>query len=180
MQSAPLPAFMFMVELMVAPCENPLSPGPPVMFRSPPEADPPVPPSDTPTTPVLGPFDPDVPPPAVNAMPPAPVTVVVPPLTYANYTGWIRADYLWVRRPAAPVATQSPAMPLLNAPSRPRSSQRSQTSSSRGYIRGPRGGCYYINRNGTRPTSIATCADRHVVLRPVTYSTGAADQPADR
>lgn len=36
------------------------------------------------------------------------------------------------------------------ARSRSRSARRSYTSGSSGYITGPRGGCYYINRNGNK------------------------------
>lgn len=70
-------------------------------------------------------------------------------VTYGNYSGWIRGDYLATRRPA-PQAAPSTAMPLVGAPSRPRATQPSRSSSRSGYIRGPRGGCYYINRNGNK------------------------------
>lgn len=71
-------------------------------------------------------------------------------VTYGNYTGWIRGDYLATRRPTPQRTAPSTAMPLVGAPSRPRATQPARSSSRSGYIRGPRGGCYYINRNGNK------------------------------
>lgn len=70
-------------------------------------------------------------------------------VTYGSYSGWIRGDYLATRRPAPPKTVPSTAMPLVGTPPRSRAAQPSR-SPSRYYIRGPRGGCYYINRNGNK------------------------------
>ncbi len=71
-------------------------------------------------------------------------------VTYGGYSGWIRGDYLATRRTAPARAAPSTAMPLVGSPSRPRISQPALSASRSGYIRGPRGGCYYINRNGNK------------------------------
>lgn len=71
-------------------------------------------------------------------------------VTYGSYSGWIRGDFLATRRAAPGRAAPSPAMPLVGSPSRPRASQPALSASRSGYIRGPRGGCYYINRNGNK------------------------------
>lgn len=71
-------------------------------------------------------------------------------VAYGNYSGWIRGDYLATRRPEPHRTAPSTAMPLVGAPARPRATQPSRSSSRSGYIRGPRGGCYYINRNGNK------------------------------
>lgn len=63
-------------------------------------------------------------------------------VTYGAYAGWIRGDYLATRRPAPERSAPARAVPLVSTPSRARSTGR--------YIRGPRGGCYYINRNGNK------------------------------
>lgn len=68
-------------------------------------------------------------------------------VSFSSYSGWIRGDYLVAERPRAPVASSSTIRPLVGSP-QPRA-QRSVQSSGR-YIRGPRGGCYYINRNGNK------------------------------
>lgn len=70
--------------------------------------------------------------------------------TYGNYSGWIRGDYLATSRPVPQRTAPATAMPLVSAPARQRASQPYRSSSRSGYIRGPRGGCYYINRNGNK------------------------------
>lgn len=69
-------------------------------------------------------------------------------VSFGNYSGWIRGDYLLAERPRAPTANSSTMRPLVGSPSQPRASRRVQSSGR--YIRGPRGGCYYINRNGNK------------------------------
>lgn len=65
-------------------------------------------------------------------------------VSYGNYIGWIRGDYLATRRPAQQRTAQPTAVPLVSAPPRARSSNSGR------YIRGPRGGCYYINSSGNK------------------------------
>jgi uncharacterized protein YraI len=71
-------------------------------------------------------------------------------VAYGNYSGWIRGDYLATDRREPQRSAPSTAMPLVSAPVRTRTTQSARRSSSRHYIRGPRGGCYYINRNGNK------------------------------
>lgn len=65
-------------------------------------------------------------------------------VSYGNYIGWIRGDYLATRRPAQQRTAPPTAVPLVSAPPRARS------STSGRYIRGLRGGCYYINSSGNK------------------------------
>lgn len=71
--------------------------------------------------------------------PPPPVSAVAMPAHGASG----RTSY----PSTAPSATSSSSARLS---SRPRATQPVRSSSRSGYIRGPRGGCYYINRNGNK------------------------------
>jgi len=70
-------------------------------------------------------------------------------VAYGNFNGWIRGDYLAEHRPEPKRTAPPAAVPLYRAPSQPRATQPFR-SFGRSYIRGPRGGCYYINRNGNK------------------------------
>lgn len=70
--------------------------------------------------------------------------------TYGNYSGWIRGDYLATSRPVPQRTAPATAMPLVSPPSQQRTAQRPRSPSRSNYLRGPRGGCYYINRNGNK------------------------------
>lgn len=70
-------------------------------------------------------------------------------IAYGKYNGWIRGDYLAARRSESKPIAPPAAVPLYRAPSQPRATQPSR-SYGRTYVRGPRGGCYYINRNGNK------------------------------
>jgi hypothetical protein len=75
-----------------------------------------------------------------------------------DYVGWISGDAVKLTSPltidtideiAIPKKTQNSAPPTIAQQPEPQPS-KAQTTDSRTYIRGSRGGCYYINSNGKK------------------------------
>lgn len=73
-----------------------------------------------------------------------------------DFAGWlhgdtIRLDGSLTLETVDPSSLTVAPVPLYTAPrTPPRSEQRSQPAASGGYIRGPRGGCYYLSRTGRK------------------------------
>ncbi len=70
-----------------------------------------------------------------------------------DYVGWIHGDTIRLGKPALDPSPLS-ELELYTPPTAPQRStpapRSTSPSSSRGYIRGPRGGCYYINSRGNK------------------------------
>lgn len=68
----------------------------------------------------------------------------------SDYVGWMHGNTLRpnssLKVADAPIYTA----PRITAPARRSQPTRTRTTESRFYIRGPRGGCYYINGNGNK------------------------------
>lgn len=71
-------------------------------------------------------------------------------VTYGARIGWIRGDYLAKQKSVQRDTPPAQPLPLLTTPVRPHAKQPARTLSSRGYIRGPRGGCYYLTGSGKK------------------------------